>query len=217
MRLILLICLFAIGCQIWPKAPIESVISINKLYHLKDDSLQNLCPYNSNFKLHFTNTGIQFSGQLENSNIQAHFVKRDTTIFLEHCIELFLDPDGDGINYYELELNARGAIFDKVFKTNTHPFNRPENMIEWNIDKSFISIDIDGTLNDESDVDTTWAFEVFIPYDALIMDKAPSKGDVWRYNIMRIDLEDGKSLFWTAKPTGKNHIHYPELWETIKF
>ena len=42
------------------------------------------------------------------STITAH----DAVIFRDHDFEVFVDPDGDTHQYYEFEINARGAFWD---------------------------------------------------------------------------------------------------------
>ena len=38
--------------------------------------------------------------------------QRDTIIYYDNDFEVFIDPDSDGHNYFEIETNARGVIFD---------------------------------------------------------------------------------------------------------
>jgi len=48
----------------------------------------------------------------EEPNIQAHLTERDSLIFLENDLELFIDG-GDA--YYEFEVNARNTIYEVFF------------------------------------------------------------------------------------------------------
>src|SRR5690606_7666629 len=45
-------------------------------------------------------------------HIWATYTERESVIFHENDIEVFLDPDGDSHNYYELEVNALGTEWD---------------------------------------------------------------------------------------------------------
>jgi len=37
---------------------------------------------------------------------------RDSIIYLDNDFEVFIDPDGDTHNYYELEINALNTVWD---------------------------------------------------------------------------------------------------------
>ena len=49
---------------------------------------------------------------LEEKDIVARLTQRDTIIYYDNDFEVFIDPDGDGHHYFEIENNARGVIFD---------------------------------------------------------------------------------------------------------
>lgn len=55
---------------------------------------------------------LYISAVLEEPNIVANLTQRDTIIYHDNDFEVFLDPTGDGQNYFEIENNARGVIFD---------------------------------------------------------------------------------------------------------
>lgn len=40
-------------------------------------------------------------------DIKAKLSQRDTIIYYDNDFEVFLDPDGDGQNYFEIETNAK--------------------------------------------------------------------------------------------------------------
>ena len=50
--------------------------------------------------------------ELEEPHLWATMADRDAILYREHDFEVFLDPDGDGLAYYELEINALGTEFD---------------------------------------------------------------------------------------------------------
>ncbi len=55
--------------------------------------------------------------------IWGKLTKRDAIIYKDNDFEVFIDPDGDGLNYYELEINALGTIMDLFLKK---PYNTRE-------------------------------------------------------------------------------------------
>ncbi|MXW55883.1 MAG: carbohydrate-binding family 9-like protein, partial [Gemmatimonadales bacterium] len=55
---------------------------------------------------------LYVGGELEEPHLWATLADRDAILYREHDFEVFLDPDGDGLAYYELEINALGTEFD---------------------------------------------------------------------------------------------------------
>ena len=53
---------------------------------------------------------------MEDPHVWATITARDAVIFKDNDFEIFLDPDGDTHNYYELEVNAFGTEWDLLFK-----------------------------------------------------------------------------------------------------
>ena len=62
---------------------------------------------------------LYIGAELEEPHVRADFVTRDTTIWRENALELFIDPDGDTHHYYEFQTNARGTIWDLML---TRPY-----------------------------------------------------------------------------------------------
>ena len=50
----------------------------------------------------------------DRDDIKARLTQRDTIIYYDNDFEVFIDPDWDGHNYFEIETNARGVIFDQM-------------------------------------------------------------------------------------------------------
>lgn len=74
---------------------------------------------------------LYVSAVLEEPNIQARLTKRDTIIYYDNDFEVFIDPDGDGHHYFEIENNARGVIFDLLLN---RPYRSGGNfMIQWTV------------------------------------------------------------------------------------
>ena len=82
-------------------------------------------------------------------------------IFQDNDIELFVDPDGDGLRYFELEVNALNTAWDlfllKPYRDGGHGDN------SWDIVGLRSAVGLEGTLNDPSDRDGGWTLELAIP------------------------------------------------------
>ena len=108
---------------------------------------------------------LYVAAELEEPHLWATLTERDAIIYRDHDFEVFLDPDGDGLAYYELEINALGTEFDLFLDK---PYSRGGSAhIEWDIEGLRTGVRLDGTLNHPSDEDRGWTVEIAIPWSAL--------------------------------------------------
>ncbi|MFO7845241.1 MAG: carbohydrate-binding family 9-like protein, partial [Balneolaceae bacterium] len=174
--------------------------------------------------------------ELEDPHVWATITERDAVIFMDNNFEIFIDPDGDTHNYYELEINALGTFWDLLL---TKPYrNGGRALNAWDIKGLKIGISINGTINDPSDTDKGWMLEVAIPWEVLmetLPGNLPADGDQWKLNYSRVqwhtEIVDGKYVKqtnpetgellpeenWSWSPQGLINMHYPEMWGTIQF
>ena len=79
-----------------------------------------------------------------------------------------------------------------------------------------VKVTVDGTLNKHDDQDRSWTVELALPLeDVKGLDTAapaprlpPQQGDVWRINMFRMDLPQGKgqqAVGWSAPLVGDFH------------
>ena len=166
--------------------------------------------------LYFDQEELRFTAELEEDNIQYKFTQRDTCIWRDPCIEIFLDPLADGVDYYEMEFNAGGHLWDLILMTSQPPINAPSNMRSWDIADTY-SVKLDGTANDSRDKDNQWSLSGSIDWGQ-IKEGRPQNGDRWAYNFLRIDYDNsGRATYWVAKSTGKANIHFPDYWPVHTF
>ncbi|GGZ21200.1 hypothetical protein GCM10007049_12300 [Echinicola pacifica] len=174
---------------------------------------------------------------MEESDLWATYTERESVIFHENDIEVFIDPDGDTHNYYELEINALGTEWDLML---TKPYRNLGSPINgWNINGFEKGIQLFGTLNDPSDRDSCWTVEMAIPWKALSQSgpsfAIPKDGQQWRINFSRVQwqlaVEDGKYIKKINPATGKSfpeynwvwsaqghiNMHLPEYWGYLQF
>ncbi len=156
---------------------------------------------------------LYIAARLEEPHLWATLTDRDAILYREHDFEVFIDPDGDALAYYELEINALGTEFDLFLN---RPYNRRGKAdIAWDMVGLRSAVQLDGTLNDPSDEDGGWSVEIAIPWSALVppadftlpaaSDSArdaaghdagvrptaapgapPRPGDTWRINFSRV-------------------------------
>ena len=61
-----------------------------------------------------------FAADMEEPHVWATLTARDAVIFKDNDFEIFLDPDGDTHNYYELEVNAFETEWDLILLKPYH-------------------------------------------------------------------------------------------------
>lgn len=196
------------------KSIFHKKITVDKFYNLLDTT--KMLSDHTELTLVFNPDGIELKAFVTEDKIKAAIFQHDTTIYRDPCIEIFLDPGADGLDYYEFEINAAGYGWALNLKSNDPPINAPENMSPWQINRNYEAI-VSGSLNNDSDIDSMWTAIMKADYNSFSEGK-PKKGAVWAYNFMRIDYDESNNpTYWVAKPTGRKMIHYPMTWPTITF
>lgn len=175
--------------------------------------------YDTRAKMVWDDDYLYVSAVLEEENIIARLTQRDTIIYHDNDFEVFLDPDWNGQNYFEIETNARGVLFDLMLDK---PYRCDGNFIvSWNCPGVKIAIGLDGTLNKESDKDRSWTVEMAIPHKALTVnfDNPLKAGNTWRINFSRVQWlkAKGPEENWVWSPTGKIDMHMPDRWGYVYF
>jgi hypothetical protein len=140
-------------------------------------------------------TNLYVGFWIEEPNVQADLTERDSLIFRNNDVELFI-AGRDA--YYEFEINALGTIYEVFFiwdgeydqfdyaqqdptLSKEHPRAREWNGVGfkehprglrtgfWDYDLPGLrwAVHVDGTINDDSDRDRGWTVEMSIPWQSL--------------------------------------------------
>lgn len=175
--------------------------------------------YETTAKMVWDDEYLYVAATLQETEIKALLTQRDTIIYHDNDFEVFLDPDGDGHNYFEIETNARGVVFDLMLDK---PYRSGGNfMVQWDCPGLKVGIHCDGTLNNPKDKDKQWTVEMAIPHKALTINFTnPLKaGNTWRVNFSRVQWlkEKAPEENWVWMPTGKIDMHMPDRWGFVYF
>ena len=178
---------------------------------------------------------LYFAVEMEEPDLWATLTERDSVIFHDNDIELFIDPEGSTHRYMELEINQHGTAWDLLL---VKPYRDGERVAYsgWDMHGLKIGRTLNGTLNQPGDHDQGWIVEVAIPWRALREGQgAPKEGEQWRLNFSRVEwktsstdgtyqkLVDGRSGKplpednWVWSPQGVVNMHYPEMWGVVQF
>jgi hypothetical protein len=150
-------------------------------------------------------------------NVKATITKHDGELYTEDVVEMFIDPDGDGKNYMELEWNCLNTSLDFEFagvRTGDNTGWAPAGMQN--------AVSVRGTANHTGDVDTSYTVEISIPWDALkTWSKGalpPKAGDKLPINFYRIDHPaKGVENLMAWSPTGAADFHRPDKFGQLIF
>lgn len=173
-----------------------------------DESAWNNCPasppfvdlisgqrtiHDTRVKLLWDDEYLYVGYQIEEPNVQAKFTERDSPIYQDNDVELFVAGEDA---YYEFEINAHGTIYEGMFvwQSNyessgiatlpeldksradvkwqqfngvgykSHPRGLRWAFLAWDFPRAKTAVFIDGTLNDDSDRDRGWTVELAFPW-----------------------------------------------------
>lgn len=188
--------------------------------------------YRTRAKMLWDDNAFYVLAEMEEPHVWGTLNKRNSIIYNDNDFEVFLDPDGDRLAYYEFEMNALGTIMElKMDK----PYSDGGNytFIETGVKSS---VKIHGTLNNPADQDDGWTVQIAFPFADLAtaakgVQTPPAAGDSWRVNFSRVQwqhrIEDGKYVKvpksehpednWVWSPTGVIDMHRPEHWGVVTF
>lgn len=204
---------------------------------LFEDIANNEKPkYGTKVKMLWDETNFYILAKLDEPDVWANLKQRDTIIFYNNDFEVFIDPDSDTFNYYELEINALNTAWDLFL---SKPYRENDNVVlnDWNIPGLKSAVKIKGTLNNPNDRDEGWVLEMAIPwasYKTSYNDKNVPADKFWRVNFSRVNWQhtvtdkgyerkkgtDGKFLpeyNWVWSPMGVINMHEPEKWGYVYF
>jgi len=111
--------------------------------------------------------------------------ERDSFLWRHEVVEVFLDPDGDGRDYPELEVSPHNVVIDLLIPEPPGPRTDPAVAARW---------DIEGLRTAASRSHAGWTVEIAIPWESLSeagVSRPPRPGDRWRAGLYRIERPGG--------------------------
>jgi Carbohydrate family 9 binding domain-like len=185
--------------------------------------------FRTRMKMLWDDQYLYIGAELEEPDVWATLTAHDSVIFRDNDFEVFLNPTGDGLNYFEFEINALNTGWDLFLSKPYKQGGKADNTWEMPGYKSAIAID--GTLNDPRDRDKGWSVELALPWNAFVERSGkgrPAEGDTWRMNFSRVEWQvrvvDGKyeklpglkEDNWVWSPQGVVNMHVPEKWGVVR-
>ena len=203
--------------------------------------------YSTRMRMGWDEQFLYVNAELEEPHVWGTITEKNAVMFEDNDFEIFIDPDCDGLNYYEFEINALGTIWELSLPRPYGDGGQPR--LGCNIEGLLSRVRVDGSLNDPSVPDRGWMVEVAIPWDGLAEYHEdghcpPVPGDRWRMNFSRVqwqhEVVDGRYVRipphgtplaeslnpeeqehpednWVWSPQGDINMHIPERWGEIIF
>jgi hypothetical protein len=169
--------------------------------------------------------------RLDDSHVWGTLTTHDAVIFHDPDFEIFVDPNGDNHEYYELEINALGTYWDLFLPRPYKDDGKAMNA--WEIQGLKSAVFVDGTLNDPRDTDRGWSVELALPWRVLgeqaRRPAPPVEGDQWRVNFSRVQWpfetsggryqkpKGAREDNWVWSPQHVVDMHRPETWGYVQF
>jgi hypothetical protein len=148
------------------------------------------------------------------------FQRRDVDPHLwerSSAVEVMLQPGdpGDNRDYYEIQVDIAGAVFDTHWDDYNLPIGgtRAERVyghMDWSSQAERAVYQKPGAF---------YSVEMAIPWKALIQNRSaipPQRGDVWRINLYSFRDGQMQSLAWSPI-RGQGNFHRSSRWGRIKF
>ncbi|WP_111706413.1 carbohydrate-binding family 9-like protein [Lutibacter citreus] len=178
------------------------------------------------FRMLWDDEHIYLFYECEDKFITARETERDGMPFYDDCAEIFLTPAPESSNAHIcFEVNLNKAVNDLVFVSD---FNQGNGLAVkgYNPNNVKIGVQINGTVNDNSDIDKGWTMEFVIPKEAFLgADRhyPIEAGNQWAFLALRQgrnEVEGQRRVTSTIFPVEnikEKDVHQPNMFGLMEF
>lgn len=201
----------------WKEAEVRT---FNNFYFTKNKEEEQ----KTTFRMLWDEKNIYLFYESNDKFINAAETKRDGAPYLDDCAEVFFIPAPEVENlHYCFEVNVNKAKNDLVWVNN---FQGNNNAIIKQYNPEFkVEVKINGTLNNNTDIDKGWTMEMAIPHDAFkgSTNLHPIQlGNKWAFIALRQyrDINKiGRRCMTTLFPVYhiEKDVHQPEMFGLMEF
>jgi hypothetical protein len=167
-----------------------------------------VAPVHASAKLLWDPRYLYVGVEVNDGLLRASHTQHDDHLWEQDCVELMIDPDGDGKNYFEVQVSPRGVVFDTRYDSRRVP--QPFGHTDWD-SKLRVGVSPRGQI-DDNQADAGYTVEIAIPWQAFSLDGTPMPppaiGDQWRANLYVIDLtaDRQQAAAWSSLGIGDFHV-----------
>lgn len=214
--------------------------------------------YDTRVAVCYNDTHLYVGYWVEEPFVTATMTERDSFIWFDNDVELFIGGDDCyyelEINAYGTmyecffiwqDAHTRGGRFDRPefdlyrhtvdvlggfqdYRYGKHPRGRRWGFLDFDMPGIQVAVQVQGSINDNRDIDKGWSVEVAIPWASLafMFDNRtfpPAPGDILRCDFSRFEALrlHGAPLpqnpGWSLNPHGVYDSHIPECFSVVHF
>ena len=156
--------------------------------------------------------------EVQDATLQASDREHDSHLWEQDCVELLIDPGGNGQSYFEIQVSPRGVVFDTRYDSARRP--RPFGHIDWT-SRVKPSVSTRGAIDDDV-ADGGYTVELAIPWRAFALGNSeppvPRVGSQWRANIFVLDKRGQRQQVAAAwSPPRVGDFHVPNRFGVLRF
>lgn len=171
-------------------------------------------------KLLWDDTFLYISYHCEDRHIWATHFDTNSETYRDDCVEFFWNPNPDSTKFYNMfEFSAVGNLLSVYTGSGESIHERISRIMVPHVAQT-----IQGTVNDDSDVDNGWTLEIavrFSDYPELSRRIRPNPGDIWRAGLNRCGGRGGQTAeswsMWSPPDLEKPRFHVPDYFGRLIF
>jgi hypothetical protein len=180
--------------------------------------------YATTFRALWDDDGLYLNWGATDPDPWHTMTKRDEHIWDEEVVEIFIDLDGTGRDYYELEINPANVVCDLRMVS---PWPNQEGDIDWDLEGLQTRVH---ARTDAQGATTGWTATAFLPWSgfrtlpsAQGVALPPEAGDSWRFNVFRIKRPGGPTapakdaVFAAWSPPSGRSFHDADAFRPLRF
>ncbi len=169
-------------------------------------------------KILWDDTFLYVSFKCQDKHVWAEYFDTNSNTCLDDCVEIFWDPNPEDPRrkYNMFEMNCVGNVLSVYVGSGESIKQRVSRIMVPHIAQS-----IQGTLNNDDDIDTGWILEIairFSDYPELFKKALPVNGDYWRVGLNRCGGKTNQQYSqWSPTQSDNPNFHAPEDFGKIIF
>jgi hypothetical protein len=168
-------------------------------------------------KMLWDGTFLYVAYKCDDKHIWVEHFDTNSDTYKDDCVELFWNPNPEGQDRYNMfEINSIGNLLSVYTGSGKSSHERVSRIMVPHIAQT-----IQGTVNNNDDIDTGWIIEMavrFSDYPELSKRPAPIQGDMWRVGLNRCGGKTNpQDSQWSPELGAKPSFHRPNYFGKIFF